>query len=387
MGQGEAEHCKYFGGYRLYRKYSARSCEFIFLNAYSKLLYSLDKLQRRTFMKSLSNLRKPKTLRHAIYAALTAGSVAVAGPAFGDGKVTYDPADKTVHIPTVHVGTDQYEAKMKREETGDGLFKFVITELSMVSKLTFEDTENPGFKKTLTLTEIVAKLPAKDIEIYDPTENRNKTFRGVPTNELLDLVYGEDWRNREEMATVALDGYRSSLPIDRYLKYDSYVAFEDVNRPQFILVKAEDGRYVELGPFWLVWDNITFPELKASVSYGWPWQQVGFKLASFADLFANSAPPEDSPENVKQGFLEAREFCMSCHKVNGDGGKIGGELIENGVVEKTDDRRMKDLILDIDITLTAFPNASGMVLRSELPNREQIADNIIAYLNAMDANK
>ena len=34
-----------------------------------------------------------------------------------------------------------------------------------------------------------------------------------------------------------------------------------------------------------------------------------------------------------------------------------------------------------------IPKASGMVLCSELPNREQIADDIIAYLNAMDANK
>lgn len=333
-------------------------------------------------MKNLSKAKniRPKMLGSAILLATSL----MAQPAFGDGKVTYNPVDGYVHIPTVHVGQDQFEVKMKRE--GE-LFKFVVTDSTLTSKLTFEDTENPDFTKTFTLTEIVNLLPPQDVDIYDPTENRNKTFRGVPTNELLDLVYGVDWRNREEMATVALDGYRSSLPIERYLKYDSYVVYEDVKRPQFILVKSEDGKYVELGPFWLVWDNVTFPELKASVSYGWPWQQVGFKLAKFTDLFANSAPPEGSPENVKQGFLEAREFCMSCHKINGDGGKIGGELIQTGIIEKTDDRRMKDLILDIDIVLTAFPNASGMVLRSELPNREKVADDIIAYLNAMDANK
>lgn len=330
---------------------------------------------------------KMKTLRHAIVAALTAGSVAVAGPAFGDGKVTYNQDDKTVHIPTVHVGTYQYDVKMKREETADGLFKFVVTDLSLISKLTFEDTNNPNFNKALTLTELIAALPVKDIEIYDPVENRNKTFRGVSTNALFDLIYGERWREQEEVATVALDGYRSSLPVDRYLKYDSYVVYEDVNRPQFILVKAADGKYVELGPFWLIWDNETFPELKASVSYGWPWQLVSFQLASFADIFGNSVPPAGSPDNVQQGFLEAREFCMSCHKINGDGGKMGPELIETGIVEKTTHLRMKDLILDIDITLTAFPDASGMVLRDELPNREQVADDIIAYLNAMNANQ
>ena len=224
----------------------------------------------------MKNLSTAGNVKAKLGSAILLATGLLAQLAFGDGKVTYNPTDGYAHMPTVHVGLDQFEVKMKRE--GE-LFRFVVTESSLTSKLTFEDTENPDFSKTLTLTEIVDLLPPKDVDIYDPTENRDKTFRGVLTNDLLDLVYGKDWRNREEMATVALDGYRSSLPIERYLKYDSYVVYEDTKRPQFILVKSEDGKYVELGPFFLVWDNITFPELKASVSYGWPWQQERFHLA------------------------------------------------------------------------------------------------------------
>ncbi|EDN70772.1 hypothetical protein BGP_0243 [Beggiatoa sp. PS] len=45
------------------------------------------------------------------------------------------------------------------------------------------------------------------------------------------------------------------------------------------------------------------------------------------------------------------------------------------------DERLKQLILDRE----ALPEVSGMVLREEVANRDQVADDIIAYLRAMDA--
>jgi hypothetical protein len=201
------------------------------------------------------------------------GLMTIVQPAFSDSKVTYDPNTEMIYIPRVQVGHDQYEARMKYESEQT---RFVLTEAKLISALIFKDREQPNFNKILTLTEIVAQLPKIDIEVFDPVENRNKTFRGVSTNALLDLIYGEQWRNREELLTTALDGYQSSFPVERLLKYDSYVAYEQIDRPQFILIKAADGKLVELGPFWLIWNNITYPELKASVSYGWPWQLAGF---------------------------------------------------------------------------------------------------------------
>lgn len=321
-------------------------------------------------------LHKEK-IRSIMLATLTTGLITFIQPVFADSQVTYDPVSNAVHIPKVHVGEDQYEVQMKFEPEQN---RFVLTEAKLISMLTFKDRDNPDVSWTLTLSELIAQLPSRDIEVFDPVENRNKTFRGVSTNALLDLIYGEGWQEREEILTTALDGSQSSLAVERFLKYESYVAYEQVDRPQFILVKASDGKLVELGPFFLIWDNITFPEVKASVSYGWPWQLVSFELAKFADLFANSAPPEGSPENVKSGFLAAREFCMGCHKVNGEGGTRAPDLIQADLVADHTADRIKELITDIDEA-----PVSGMVLRDEIPDREQVADDIIAYLKAMDA--
>jgi hypothetical protein len=78
-----------------------------------------------------------------------------------------------VYIPRVQVGNDQYEARMKYESEQT---RFVLTETKLVSALVFKDREQPNFNKILTLTEIVAQLPKIDIEVFDPVENRNKTF-------------------------------------------------------------------------------------------------------------------------------------------------------------------------------------------------------------------
>jgi len=325
-------------------------------------------IQRKNSMRSI----KRKQLSFAL---LSAGWMVISQAALSDGKVTYNTMDGTMHVPKVQVGLDQYEVRIKQQ--GNEL-KYVLTEATLISMLKFKDSENPDFSKMLMLSELAAQFPPQEIKIFDPVENREKTFRAIPTNAVLDKVYGADWRNREEMVIAALDGYESAISVSRFLKYNSYIAFEDVNRPQFILVKAADGKLVELGPFWLVWDNLNQPELKAWVSYGWPWQMGSIDFTTTAKRFANSKPPEDSSENVKRGFESTREFCMNCHKVNGDGGTKGPELIETGDVAEVSKEKLKQMITDLNAT-----PATGMVLRDEIPNRDQVADDIVAYLYAM----
>jgi cytochrome c2 len=109
---------------------------------------------------------------------------------------------------------------------------------------------------------------------------------------------------------------------------------------------------------------------------------AGFELVKFTDLFANSIPPADSSEQIQTGFLSTREFCMNCHKVNGDGGKKAPDLIQAGLVANNTNARIKELITNINVA-----PVSGMVLRDELPNRDQVADDIIAYLKAMETKK
>lgn len=329
---------------------------------------------------------KAKTLRSTILTVLTVGYFTAMGPALADGKVTYNPIDETVQIPRIHAGTDQYEVTMKREETEDGLFKFVVTDLSLVSQLTFKDSANPNVSQTLTLTEMLAEFPSMEVEVLEFLENRQMSFRGIAVNTLFDKAYGEGWREREEVLFTALDGYQSSIPIEQFLQYDSFVAYEYAEaskRPSFVLTKDSDGKLIDLGPFWLVWDNLSKPSLQGSVAYGWPYQLASFELITFAERYPNSVPPTNSSNNVQNGFLATRIYCMSCHKIKGDGGNKAPDLIAEDLVATKSDERLKQLILDRE----ALPEVSGMVLREEVANRDQVADQIIVYLRAMDATQ
>ena len=293
--------------------------------------------------------------------------------AFADGKATFNFENEILKIPAVHIGLDQYQVDMKQKT---GSLDFSVTNAKLFSKLEFSN--GGDLVGTKTLTELAELLPIKEMEVYDPIENRNKTFRGFVTNDVLDLVYGKSWREGEEFAVAALDGYVSSNSVEHYLTYNSLLAFEDVNRPQFILIKAKDGKYVELGPFFLVWDNINSPELLDFVSYGWPWQAISFDLVTFNDRFGKAIPPEGSSEQIQNGFKSARKYCLACHTINGNGGFIGGDIAFSA--NKFDDATIKNYITVLG---AIGSNISGMVLRDELPNRNQVADDIIAYLNAM----
>jgi len=115
------------------------------------------------------------------------------------------------------------------------------------------------------------------------------------------------------------------------------------------------------------------------VSYGWPWQSISFDLLTFEDRFGKAIPPEGSSEQVQRGFKSTRKFCLACHTMNGDGGWLSGTDLF-GTADKFDDATIKRYITEFG---AVGPDVSGMILRDEIPNRDQVADDIIAYLNAM----
>jgi putative heme-binding domain-containing protein len=90
------------------------------------------------------------------------------------------------------------------------------------------------------------------------------------------------------------------------------------------------------------------------------------------------APPPDSGEKVKRGFLQFRQHCMVCHMINGQGGTRGPDLTY--VTQKiSDDEKLKQWIIN--------PQDEVMrPLEAELASGEDVnvvTDEIVAYLKAM----
>ena len=84
---------------------------------------------------------------------------------------------------------------------------------------------------------------------------------------------------------------------------------------------------------------------------------------------------------MRAGFTAFRVHCSRCHPVNGEGGSLGPELVGPGSPLAHRDRDwLHRWILD---PAGILPTARMPALDPQLPDRARTADEILAYLEAM----
>jgi mono/diheme cytochrome c family protein len=240
--------------------------------------------------------------------------------------------------------------------------------------------------KTLSLEQIEKLIPSKTIMVFEPHELENRVYVGFPVNAFFTEVYGENWKEAEEILFTCSDGYQSSIPSARFKEYPAYLVYGRADKKEFTLInKLQNNEFVKLGPFYLIWDNLRYPELKAEDGEGWPYQVTTIDLINFSDRFPNMSPPKGSSEAVKNGFLAFRNHCMTCHTINGEGGGKSVEL--NYPASVTEYFKEPWLVRWIDKPTSVRYNTTMPALNPDLKDRETTIGNIIAYLKAMKNNK
>jgi mono/diheme cytochrome c family protein len=155
----------------------------------------------------------------------------------------------------------------------------------------------------------------------------------------------------------------------------------------FSLLKKDvsPARRAELGPFYLVWQNLSDRVIRAEGDYGWPYQLASVELVDFAARFPKLAPPAGASAAARRGFELYRVHCLKCHSINDEGGKTGPELnYPKSVTEYWRPGPLREWILDP----SAFRFRSAMPgLPRELPERGRKVGDIVAYLSAMARRK
>ena len=179
----------------------------------------------------------------------------------------------------------------------------------------------------LALSRIVAPGP---LRVFEPYEEREVEFLAIPFTSVLDFVYGDGWRAQPELLLLftCSDGYQPTLPLQRVLDHQAWLALDRVGEPGFSILKRESGsrKRIDLSPFYLIWDNLQNAALREEGDYGWPYQLVGVDLVRSRDRFPRSAPPADAAPEVVAGYRAFAVHCNRCHAMNGEGGVIGPEL-------------------------------------------------------------
>lgn len=255
-------------------------------------------------------------------------------------------------------------------------------ETAVSHELTFKNKGNPVAK--LSLDGIKKRVAPQAVKVFEPHEKKIREYVGFPMSALLTAVYGDAWKRSEDILFTCLDGYQPTLPVKSFIDFAAHLVFERPDQAAFKLFNVGQNEEVELGPFYLVWDNLAAPGLKSGGAYGWPYQVTTIDLVRFHDRFPNMIVPE-APEPVKQGFVAFRRYCMNCHSINGDGGKKGIDLnFPQNVTERYTDDWLRKWI---DNPRSLRPQTTMPALNPDAPEREQKIESILTYLKFMAGHK
>ncbi len=239
--------------------------------------------------------------------------------------------------------------------------------------------------KSIKVAELKTLAPLQTIKVWEPHENKEVEYRGYSARAVLDAIYGSKWLDAEELLFTCADGYQPSVPLASFKKFNSFFVTERVGQKEFTVDnRFQNEKKVPLGPLYLVWDNLKSKELKDAGANGWPYQVVGLDLVSFAERFPSLSPAAHASPEVLAGFLHFRSHCLSCHTINGEGGKKAPELnYPMSITEYLSDEMIQKWMLSprsirFNTTMPSF---------GHLAQAKQVSQEILSYLKAMQERK
>ena len=252
--------------------------------------------------------------------------------------------------------------------------------------MTIEFRDHHKLVRSLQLDEFAMIAPMRILEIYEAHEKRTRAYKVYPARVVFDQIFGKCWQTAEEIVFISKDGYQPSIPVEKFLTFDAYLAFASADGSPFTLDNLlQNEEMVDLGPLYLVWDNLQSPALRQEGAADMPYQLIAIELSTFAARFPRLVPPADASPAAKQGFLHFRKHCLACHTINGEGGGKAPEL--NYPVSVTEYIRPEYLRRWLDEPASIRYNTTMPALASETPQREQVITEIITYLETMRTQK
>ena len=120
------------------------------------------------------------------------------------------------------------------------------------------------------------EIGSVDKTLFNAWRQYERTYRGYSFYELLDAVYGKDWRNAYRMTFISGDGYRQSVRIVEMLKNskkkNGYIAFTETGKKGFSRFKR-GKKTIDPGSFYLVWSGFDKGnQAKHEDILKWPYQ-------------------------------------------------------------------------------------------------------------------
>jgi len=228
----------------------------------------------------------------------------------------------------------------------------------------------------------------RTLAVHEPHEDAERSYVGVPAGALLQALFGDAWRDAGAVQFECADGYRALIEPSKLAEHRALLSWARSDGEPFALVnRLQNDEAVELGPFYLVWDNLESPALREQGASDWPYQIVGIALIELSDRLPRVMPPAGADATVQRGFDAFRQHCIACHSINGQGGGKAPELnAPSSVTEYLAEGWLRRWMLEpTAVRLNTTMPALAPNLRKA--QREALASDIEAYLRAMAQNK
>ena len=134
------------------------------------------------------------------------------------------------------------------------------------------------------------EIGSVDKTLFNAWRQYERTYRGYSFYELLDAIYGKDWRKAHKINFVSADGYRQTVTIKKMLraskKKNGYIAFTETGKKGFSRFKR-GGKIIDPESFYLVWSGFPKggPRAKHTDPLKWPFQLRTIHLLSVRQGF------------------------------------------------------------------------------------------------------
>ncbi len=166
--------------------------------------------------------------------------------------------------------------------------------------------------------------PPQIIKVVEPHSSQpgrlvQVEYLGYPAAQVFEQLFGPDWKDQDaDIEFRALDGYVSRIEIARFQQYRAYLVFGIKDKTEFVVDNiGQNEKHIPLGPYYLIWDNISAPQLLAEGATDWPYQIHQISMS-------NSRKQALLPDELARIYAEhshlTQRYCLTCHQVNGYGG-------------------------------------------------------------------